>query len=110
MSRSMSRSRSRSWSRSRVVDVSGQPWRLRRGLMPLLSDKECHDIYLEGAGFTIQVPALAPTADLLLPPPQDTMQCAGGDGRSACNGDSGGPLVCQGEGGRWYVVSLLRSF
>ena len=36
---------------------------------------------------------------------QETMQCAGGAGRGACNGDSGGPLVCrQEETGRWYQV------
>ena len=42
-------------------DSFGQPWRLRQTSLPLVSDADCHQIYLEGAGFTIQ----------------DTMQCAG---------------------------------
>ena len=47
-------------------DSFGQPWRLRQTTLPLVSDDQCHDIYLEGAGFTIQ----------------ETMQCAGGDGQT----------------------------
>ena len=82
------------------ADEFGQPWRLRRGELPLLSDADCSRIYEEGADFTTQ----------------PTMQCAGGcsewpetcpEGRAACNGDSGGPLVCQGEVGRWYQVPPL---
>jgi len=73
------------------ADDFGQPWRLRRGELPLISDEECAQIYLEGAGFTIQ----------------PTMQCAGGMGKSACNGDSGGPLVCQGEDGKWYQAGIV---
>ena len=69
-------------------DAFGQPWRLRQTALPLVTDTDCESIYLEGAGFTIQ----------------DTMQCAGGDGHTACNGDSGGPMVCQGEDGYWYQV------
>ena len=38
---------------------------------------------------------------------QETMQCAGGDGHTACNGDSGGPLVCRLEDGYWYQVGLV---
>ena len=79
------------------ADEFGQPWRLRRGLLPLLADEDCSRIYQEGADFTTQ----------------ETMECAGGcpawpdscpEGRAACNGDSGGPLVCQGGDGRWYQV------
>ncbi len=36
-------------------------------------------VYLDGADFVIDA---------------TSMQCAGGNDRSACNGDSGGPLVC----------------
>jgi len=73
------------------ADDFGQPWKLRRGELPLISDAECAQIYLEGAGFTIQ----------------PTMQCAGGKGKSACNGDSGGPLVCQGEDNKWYQAGIV---
>ena len=72
-------------------DAFGQPWRLRQATLPLVEERECEEIYLEGAGFTIQ----------------ETMQCAGGDGRTACNGDSGGPLVCRLEDGFWYQVGLV---
>lgn len=72
-------------------DSFGQPWRLRQTTLPLVSDDQCHDIYLEGAGFTIQ----------------ETMQCAGGDGHTGCNGDSGGPLVCQLEDGHWYQAGIV---
>ena len=65
----------------------GQPWRLRQASLPLVADGECSAIYQEGADFTIQ----------------ETMQCAGGDGHTACNGDSGGPLVCYKEG-KWFQV------
>ena len=68
-------------------DIYGQPWTLRQVTLPLLGDEECSDIYQEGANFEIQ----------------STMQCAGGDGHTACNGDSGGPLVCYREG-NWYQV------
>jgi len=82
------------------ADEFGQPWRLRRGLLPLLADEDCSRIYQEGADFTTQ----------------DTMECAGGcpawpdscpEGRAACNGDSGGPLVCQGGDGRWYQAGIV---
>ena len=71
-------------------DMYGQPWRLRQVTLPLVSDEECAEIYLEGANYPIQ----------------PTMQCAGGDGHTACNGDSGGPLVCYREG-LWYQVEIL---
>ncbi|XP_038603062.1 chymotrypsin-like elastase family member 3B [Tachyglossus aculeatus] len=35
-----------------------------------------------------------------------TMICAGGDIKSACNGDSGGPLNCKGSDGRWYIQGI----
>lgn len=83
------------------ADEFGQPWRLRRGLMPLMTDADCARIYLEGADF----------------PTQDTMECAGGchnwpdacdeEGRAGCNGDSGGPLVCQAEDGKWYQNGIV---
>ncbi|XP_026550078.1 proproteinase E-like, partial [Notechis scutatus] len=34
---------------------------------------------------------------------KQTMVCAGGDIKAACNGDSGGPLSCPAADGRWYV-------
>jgi len=71
-------------------DMYGQPWRLRQATLPLLSDAECSEIYEEGADFSIQ----------------PTMQCAGGDGHTACNGDSGGPLVCLVEE-KWYQVGIV---
>ena len=72
-------------------DLYGQPWRLRQVTLPLVGDEECSMIYQEGAGFTTQA----------------TMQCAGGDGHSACNGDSGGPLVCFKED-KWFQVTLFK--
>jgi hypothetical protein len=39
---------------SAETDMFGQPWRLRRALLPLVGDLECKEIYQEGAGFTIQ--------------------------------------------------------
>ena len=72
-------------------DSFGQPWRLRQATLPLVEDSECQQIYMEGAAFTIQ----------------ETMQCAGGDGHTACNGDSGGPLVCRLEDNYWYQVGLV---
>ena len=72
-------------------DGFGQPWRMRQATLPLVVDAQCQQIYLEGAGFSIQ----------------DTMQCAGGDGHTACNGDSGGPLVCRLEDGYWYQMGLV---
>ena len=36
-------------------DNFNQPWKLRQTAVPLVSDQDCRDIYLEGAGFTIQV-------------------------------------------------------
>ena len=36
-------------------DNLNQPWKLRQTAVPLVSDQDCRDIYLEGAGFTIQV-------------------------------------------------------
>ena len=73
-----------------TVDRYLQPWRLRRAPLPLVADRDCRDIYLEGAGFTVQ----------------ETMQCAGGDGHTSCNGDSGGPLVCW-DGERWYQTGIV---
>ena len=53
---------------------------------------ECSQVYQEGAGFTIQ----------------ETMQCAGGEGRTSCNGDSGGPLVCYSQqDNSWYQVGIV---
>uniref|UniRef100_A0A6I8N0T6 Peptidase S1 domain-containing protein n=1 Tax=Ornithorhynchus anatinus TaxID=9258 RepID=A0A6I8N0T6_ORNAN len=37
---------------------------------------------------------------------KESMICAGGDIRSACNGDSGGPLNCRGSDGRWYIQGI----
>uniref|UniRef100_A0A6I8NJF1 Chymotrypsin-like elastase family member 1 n=1 Tax=Ornithorhynchus anatinus TaxID=9258 RepID=A0A6I8NJF1_ORNAN len=37
---------------------------------------------------------------------KESMICAGGDIKSACNGDSGGPLNCQGYDGRWYIQGI----
>uniref|UniRef100_A0A8C5S5T4 Peptidase S1 domain-containing protein n=1 Tax=Laticauda laticaudata TaxID=8630 RepID=A0A8C5S5T4_LATLA len=34
---------------------------------------------------------------------KESMVCAGGDIKAACNGDSGGPLNCPAADGRWYV-------
>ena len=74
-------------------DLYGQPWKLRQVTLPLLGDEECSTIYQEGAGFTIE----------------ETMQCAGGDGHTACNGDSGGPLVCFNQD-RWFQVGGFQVF
>ena len=68
-------------------DVYGQPYKLRQAILPLVDDKSCQEIYLEGAGFQIQ----------------SSMQCAGGNGKTSCNGDSGGPLVCK-KGEQWFQV------
>ena len=70
-------------------DLYGQAFKLRQAVLPLVDDKSCKTIYLEGANFDIQ----------------PKMQCAGGEGRTSCNGDSGGPLVCKSlEGDRWFQV------
>ncbi|KAL9825259.1 chymotrypsin-C-like isoform 2-T2 [Geothlypis trichas] len=37
---------------------------------------------------------------------RNTMVCAGGDVKSACNGDSGGPLNCQRNDGIWEVEGI----
>ena len=68
-------------------DMYGQPYKLRQAVLPLVDDTSCEEIYLEGAGFTIQ----------------PSMQCAGGNGKTSCNGDSGGPLVCK-KDGQWFQV------
>ena len=71
----------------------GQPYKLRQAVLPLVDDTSCEEIYLEGAGFTIQ----------------PSMQCAGGNGKTSCNGDSGGPLVCK-KDELWYQVSQNMVF
>ena len=38
----------------------------------------------------------------LLPVDQNSMICAGGQGKGGCQGDSGGPFVCN-EGGSWVL-------
>ena len=47
-------------------DIYGQPYKLRQAMLPLVDDKSCQEIYMEGANFEIQ----------------PTMQCAGGLKRS----------------------------
>ena len=70
-------------------NLDGMPWKLRQATLPLVPDASCSSIYQEGANFEIQ----------------ETMQCAGGDGRTSCNGDSGGPLVCFNDvDQKWYQV------
>lgn len=75
---------------SHPSDLYGQPYKLRQAALPLVDDSTCRQIYLEGADFEIQ----------------DTMQCAGGDGKTSCNGDSGGPLVCK-KGDQWFQVGIV---
>jgi len=71
-------------------DIYGQPYKLRMANLPLVDDASCEKIYLEGADFEIQ----------------ETMQCAGGSGKTSCVGDSGSPLVCQ-KGDQWYQVGVV---
>ena len=74
-------------------DVYNQPYELRQATLPLIDDISCQEIYLDGADFDIQ----------------PSMQCAGGDGKTACTGDSGGPLVCK-NGEQWFQVISIFFF
>ena len=74
-------------------DVYNQPYELRQATLPLIDDVSCQEIYLDGADFDIQ----------------PSMQCAGGDGKTACTGDSGGPLVCK-NGEQWFQVISIHFF
>lgn len=59
---------------------------LREVYVPLLSKKACEKLSL---------------SDLL----DDSMLCAGGNGKGTCGGDSGGPLVCEFDG-TWYLEGV----
>ncbi|XP_075461963.1 proproteinase E-like [Ascaphus truei] len=37
---------------------------------------------------------------------KESMLCAGGYNKAACNSDSGGPLSCQAPDGRWYIHGI----
>ncbi|CAK8674593.1 unnamed protein product [Clavelina lepadiformis] len=63
--------------------------KLQQAPLPLLSDQDCYDLYQEAN--------LDTTPD---------MQCAGGQGKGACNGDSGGPLNCY-VNNRWYHMGIV---
>ncbi|XP_028397984.1 chymotrypsinogen A-like [Dendronephthya gigantea] len=43
----------------------------------------------------------------LRPVIQNTMICAGGEGKGGCQGDSGGPFVCN-EGGQWVLRGAVN--
>ena len=67
------------------VDENRLPWKLRQATLPLIDNEMC--------SWSETIPI------------QDSMQCAGGEGRTSCNGDSGGPLVCYNEKDeKWYQV------
>ncbi|XP_077973771.1 chymotrypsin B-like [Styela clava] len=62
---------------------------LQQAPLPLMSDTDCYTLYQEAN--------LDTTSD---------MQCAGGQGKGACNGDSGGPLNCY-VNNRWYHMGIV---
>ncbi|XP_066028805.1 chymotrypsin-like protease CTRL-1 [Pocillopora verrucosa] len=58
---------------------------LQQAVLPVADHKSCQSVN----GYMVSVD-------------EDSMVCAGGEGKGGCQGDSGGPFVCN-EGGRWVL-------
>ncbi|XP_035205874.1 serine protease filzig-like isoform X2 [Stegodyphus dumicola] len=78
----------------RLSEEGELPGSLHEVHMPILTNKECEDMY-SAAGYSETI--------------RDVFVCAGvlSGGLDACEGDSGGPMVIRGEKGHWTLVGLI---
>ncbi|KFM80909.1 Serine proteinase stubble, partial [Stegodyphus mimosarum] len=78
----------------RLSEEGELPGSLHEVHMPILTNKECEDMY-SAAGYSETI--------------KDVFVCAGvlSGGLDACEGDSGGPMVIRGERGHWTLVGLI---